>query len=134
MNNGCVFCDIVAAKIPSWIVYENKQVICFLPNKLEVYGHTLIAPKAHYQDIYTVPQDLLESIIVTAKKLAIHYQNQIGSTGMNLLHASGIAAQQSVFHFHIHLIPRFNNDGLDTWPALPQSQYDKDEICTKLRL
>ncbi|MCK4682067.1 HIT domain-containing protein, partial [Candidatus Bipolaricaulota bacterium] len=68
------------------------------------------------------------------KKLAIHYNDRIGSSGVNVLHASGVSAQQSVPHLHIHLIPRFDDDGLDTWPNLPVLQVDKDELLEKLLL
>lgn len=132
--NGCTICDIVADRTPAWIVYQDTDVICFLPKTLEAYGHTVIAPKAHYQDIYTTPEHLLEVIIVAAKRLSIHYKDKIGSSGVNLLHASGVSAQQSLLHLHIHLIPRFNNDGLNAWPKLSSTQYDKDELLEKLRL
>jgi histidine triad (HIT) family protein len=132
--NKCVICDIVAGKISSWIVYQHADVICFLPKTLEAYGHTLIAPKAHYPDVYSIPAALLGVVITTAQSLAIHYYHRIGSSGMNLLHASGVSAQQSVFHLHFHLIPRFNSDGLDMWPKLPSAQYDKDELLERLRV
>jgi histidine triad (HIT) family protein len=93
-----------------------------------------VAPKAHYPDLYTAPEALLVRLIVAVKKLAIHYNDRIGSSGVNVLHASGVPAQQSVPHLHIHLIPRFDDDGLDTWPKLPALQVDKDELLEKLLL
>jgi histidine triad (HIT) family protein len=110
-QTNCVICDIVAGKIPAWIVYENAEIIGFLPKTLEAYGHTLIAPKVHYADIYSTPDRLLESVITTAKKLALHYCDRIEASGINILHASGKTAQQSVFHLHFHLIPRFDRFG-----------------------
>jgi histidine triad (HIT) family protein len=130
----CVICDIVTGKIPAWIVYQNEEIICFFPKTLEAYGHTLIAPKAHYADLYLTPDRLLESVITTAKKLAIHYRDRIGASGINILHASGKTAQQSVFHLHLHLIPRFDCDGLDTWWKSPAQYHNKDEILEKVRL
>nr|MBE9193735.1 HIT domain-containing protein [Gloeocapsopsis crepidinum LEGE 06123] len=94
----CIICDIVAGKIQSWVVYQNADVICFLPKTLEAYGHTLIAPKAHYPDVYSIPEALLTIVSATVQSLAIHYNHRIGSSGTNLLHASGVSAQQSVFH------------------------------------
>jgi histidine triad (HIT) family protein len=131
--NNCIFCDIVAGNIPAWIIYQNAEVISFLPGTMEAYGHTLIVPKAHYTDIYSIPAPLLAATVITAQKLSVHYQSRIGSTGINLLHASGVAAQQSVFHFHLHLIPRFANDGLNAWPKLSSSVFNKDEIWDKLK-
>ena len=132
--NECVFCDIVNNKIPSWIIYQNKEVICFLPKLPEVYGHTIIAPKQHVTDIYTAPEPILENLMVVAKKLAIHYKTQIGASGINLLHASGTSAQQSVLHFHLHLIPRFANDGLNTWIEFPSASFDKNEMLKEMKL
>ncbi len=134
MNTACPFCDIVANKIPSWVIFQNASVISFLPIKLEAYGHTILAPKKHYVDIYSMPEILLKAIFVTAKNLSLHYKKRLGASGVNILHASGQAAQQSVFHFHIHLIPRFDNDDLDLWPNLNPKIYDKDELLKKLRV
>ena len=130
----CTICEIVADRTPSWIVYQDTDVICFLPKTLEAYGHTVIALKAHYLDLFTTPEHLLGAVINTAKKLAIHYHNQIGSSGVNILHASGVSAQQSVLHLHIHLIPRFDNDGLNAWPTFSAIQCDKDGLLQKLQL
>jgi len=132
--SDCVICDIVAKRIPSWIVYQDAEVICFLPKSLEAYGHTIIAPKNHFQDIYSVPDDILEVILITTKRIAEHYQNQISALGINILHASGVAAQQSVPHIHFHLLPRFENDGLNTWPNLPAIKINKDELLEKIKL
>lgn len=128
----CVFCDIVHGQAAAWVVYQTEDVICFLPKNPEVYGHTLIMPKAHFADLYTTPVALLEKLIVTAQMLAIHYKTQIGASGVNILHASGAAAGQSVFHFHLHLLPHFDRDGLNTWPELPALSVDKDAWLTKL--
>ena len=132
--NICKFCQIINRKIPSWIVYENEKVIAFLPDQLEVYGHTLVAPKQHYADLYDVPEDILCELIKVSKKITIAYSEKISATGMNLMHASGVDGQQSVFHFHIHLLPRFKKDKLNTWPNLPKIKTDKDELLEKLRL
>lgn len=130
----CIFCNIVNNQIPAWVIYQNQDVICFLPNPPEVYGHTLIAPKQHIMDIYAAPESILGSMMAASKKLALHYKTQIGASGINVLHASGASAQQSVFHFHIHLFPRFENDGLNTWPQLPATSFDKDEMLNKLSI
>jgi Diadenosine tetraphosphate (Ap4A) hydrolase and other HIT family hydrolases len=132
--NSCKFCQIINRQIPSWIVYENEKVICFLPQKIEVYGHTLVASKQHYADLYDIPEDILCELIKVSKKLTIAYKEKINATGMNLMHASGVDGQQSVFHFHIHLLPRFKDDKLNTWPNLPKIKINKDELLQKLRL
>ena len=131
---NCKFCQIVNRQIPAWIVYENEKVISFLPQKIEVYGHTLIAPKQHYADLYDIPEDILCELIKASKKITLAYKEKIDATGMNLMHASGFDGQQSVFHFHIHLLPRFKDDKLNTWPNLPKIEIDKDELFRKLQL
>lgn len=130
---NCIFCKIINKKEPAKIVYENKDVICFLPNKVEVYGHTLIVPKKHYADLYDIPEDVLSKLVKVAKKLALSYRKKINATGANLMHASGIDGEQSVFHFHFHLLPRFKNDGLNTWPKLPKIKVDRDDLLKKIK-
>jgi len=131
---NCIFCKIIKEKKLASIIYENDKVICFLPKKLEVYGHTLIVPKKHYTDLYNMPEDILCDLIKVTKKLTLFYKKKINATGMNLMHASGVDGQQSVFHFHFHLLPRFKNDNLDTWPNLPKIKIDKNELFKKLSL
>jgi histidine triad (HIT) family protein len=94
----------------------------------------LLLQKNHFQDIYTVPDDILEVLLVTAKRIANHYKTQIGALGINILHASGETAQQSVPHIHFLLLPRFENDGLNAWPKLPVMEYNKDELLEKIKL
>jgi len=130
----CIFCQIVDAKAPAKVVFENENVICFMPMDVEVYGHTLVVPKRHYEDLYDVPADMLSELIKVSQKLTLEYRSLIGATGMNIMHASGKDGQQSVFHFHFHLLPRFKNDGINTWPDLPEIQIDRDELWQKLRM
>jgi histidine triad (HIT) family protein len=134
MINECVFCKIVKKEIPSRLIYETDDVICFLPDKIEVYGHTLVVPKEHFADLYDIPESLLEKLVVVSKKLVLAYKEKIGATGANLMHASGKDGEQSVFHFHFHLLPRFKDDGLKTWPNLPKIDVDVEELLNKLKL
>ena len=134
MNDLCVICDLAAGHIPRWVVHETESVICFLPLELNAYGHTVIAPKAHFADLYELPEALLQELAVTAKRLAGHYKQVLGATGANLLHASGADAGQSVPHFHLHLLPRFAGDGLNAWPELPVVPVDKDALLARLYL
>lgn len=131
---SCIFCQIVKREAPAKIIYEEPRVICFLPKEIEVYGHTLVVPKQHYADLYDIPTSVLADLVKVAQKLTKEYRQRIGATGMNLMHASGRDGQQSVFHFHFHLLPRFKNDGLNTWPNLPKIEIDRDELYAKLRI
>ena len=100
---------------------------------MEVYGHTLIVPKFHCADIYDAPMEALAAVAECGKELAAAYRAKIGATGVNLLHASGKDGEQSVFHFHTHLLPRFPDDGLSTWPRLPEKEFDHDEVLYRLK-
>jgi len=132
--DNCIFCQIVDKKAPAKVIYENENVICFLPKKVEVYGHTLVVPKKHYADLYDMPTEILCDLVKVAQKLTLEYKQKINATGMNLMHASGKDGQQSVFHFHFHLFPRFKDDGLNTWPNLAKIEVDRDELLEKLRM
>jgi histidine triad (HIT) family protein len=133
-KKGCPFCKIVNREISASIVYESDKVICFLPKEIEVYGHTLVAPKEHFEDLYDIPNEILGELIRICKKLSLAYKDRINATGINLMHASGKDGQQSVPHFHIHLLPRFRNDNLDTWPKLPKINIDREELLSKLKI
>lgn len=132
--NTCIFCQIVRGEKPAKIIYENENVLCFLPKEIGVYGHTLIVPKQHVQDLYDIPADLLCKLTEVVQLLAKEYTSKIGSTGVNILHASGKDGQQSVPHFHFHLFPRFKDDGIDTWPNLAKKDFDPDEIWQRLKM
>ncbi len=102
----CIFCKIIAGKSQCWKVYEDDLVIAFFDIYPACEGHTLVVPKKHYKNIYDVPEKYLKRIMVVCKKLAIHYKKTLGVKAVNLIHGSGKDAQQDVFHFHFHLIPR----------------------------
>src|SRR3989339_584116 len=131
--NNCIFCQIARGEKTANIIYADENAICFLPKKIEVYGHTLIVPKQHFQDLYDIPPDVLCQLTAFVQILTKEYKNKIGATGMNVLHASGKAGQQSVSHFHFHLLPRFENDGLDTWPKLLKKDFHAEDIWQKIK-
>ena len=131
-EDGCVFCEIISGQCAARIVCETADVLCFLPLKVEVLGHTLIVPKVHFADVYDAPKAALAAVATASKDLAIAYRRKIGATGANFLNASGKDAEQSVFHFHVHLLPRFARDGLSTWPRLPQAEFDHDAVLAQL--
>lgn len=130
----CVFCKIINKEIPSYVVYENDMILAIFAKEMEVYGHTLVIPKQHYQDIYDIPEDTLAEIIKAVKKIGSIYKEKLWSTWLNILHASGVDGQQSVYHFHMHLLPRFKDDGLDTRPKLAKIDVDKDELLKKVKI
>jgi histidine triad (HIT) family protein len=132
-NKSCVFCAIVRRTEPALVVYETDTVICFLPPENKVWGHTLVIPKPHFENLYDIPNQLLNEVVEVCQYLTLKYRENLNATGMNVLHASGIDGQQSVQHFHFHLYPRFKGDGLNTSPKLPEQDFDKQEMLVKLR-
>ncbi|MBS3112161.1 HIT domain-containing protein [Candidatus Woesearchaeota archaeon] len=114
----CSFCKIIVGKLSSNKIYETEKILAFAPLKEDIIakGHMLVIPKKHYADFYDIPKEELHHIVDAIKIISQKLKQKYNTDGINLLHASGKAAQQSCFHFHIHLIPRSQNDGLDTWP------------------
>ena len=111
----CVFCKIIGKEIASDVVFESEECLVFKPIDPITKGHLLIIPKIHYKDIFDIDEGALAALTITAKTMAANIARELEATGMNLLHASGKDAQQSVFHFHLHLVPRYPSDGLDLW-------------------
>lgn len=110
--SDCVFCKIIAGEIPGIKIWEDDDVFIFLDIHPLRKGHCLIVPKNHYQDIFDIDENILQKIARAAKTLADILKNKLGATWVNLINASGKDAEQSVFHFHLHLVPRYENDGL----------------------
>jgi len=131
---ACPFCAIVEQPAKALIIYEDARTIAFLPLHPQITGHTLLVPKSHHADIYSIPADVLAALMTSCQTLALHWRKQVGAPGLNLLHASGAEAEQSVFHFHFHLFPRFADDGLDAWPVLPRPTQTREEMHAAFRL
>lgn len=111
----CIFCDIVHKKSSASVVFEDDDFLAFLPIKPVSKGHTLLIPKVHVESLFDIDDETLTKLVVLSKKLATELVKKHSATGLNILHASGKDAQQSVPHFHMHLVPRYPNDGLDLW-------------------
>lgn len=133
-ERDCIFCEIAAGRAESWTVFEDSNVKAFLDRGSASRGHTLVIPKEHYADIYDIPEEPLNKVINASKKIAVHFQKVLGISAVNILHASRKEAQQSVFHFHLHVVPRYAGDGLNLWfnPVHP-SKYNLDEVLTQIR-
>jgi histidine triad (HIT) family protein len=114
--SNCVICRIEQGKEPAEIVGETEKAIAFAPLEPTAAGHTVVAPRAHAADIRSISSDDLGAVMELAKHRAESLMEG-DAAGVNILHASGRAAQQSVFHFHVHVVPRKDGDGLDLWIA-----------------
>lgn len=113
--NDCIFCKIIDKSDSAKILYEDECVTAFKTTEPVSKGHTLVVPKQHFQNILDIDQDSLLKITSVTQKLANKLVASYGTDGVNILHAAGKAAQQSVQHFHFHIVPRYKNDGLDLW-------------------
>ena len=114
--DNCIFCKIANGEIPSATLYEDDDFRVILDLGPASKGHALILPKAHAANLFELPDDLAEKAILVAKKVGAKLTEALGCDGLNLVQYNGEAAGQTVFHFHMHLIPRWNNDGVGvTW-------------------
>lgn len=115
--NDCIFCKIVRKEIPSEnFVYENDKIVAFLDIAPCSPGHTLVVPKEHHVDMLDTPDDVLADIMSRTKKIAAAVVKGVGAQGFNCIFNTKPAAGQVIFHTHMHIIPRFTNDGLKHWP------------------
>lgn len=130
----CIFCKIIKGEIPSYKIYEDEKTYAFLDVADDAIGHTLVIPKFHTENIMSIDGGDLEAVMNTVKKISEHYVNDLGYTGVNLMNASGESAQQSVFHFHIHIIPRVEGDNLDTWPKMDKKNADFQAVYEKMKM
>jgi histidine triad (HIT) family protein len=118
MSDQCLFCGIVAGKIPSVKVAEDDTTYAFMDINPASDGHLLVIPKRHSKDLLGVPADDLAAVTLTAQRIAKVAVVEFGADGVNLLNSCGAQAWQSVFHFHIHVIPRYRDKTKDRL-ALP---------------
>ena len=130
----CIFCKIINGEIPSYKIYEDEKTYAFLDIADDAIGHTLVIPKNHYENILDINQEDYISVMNTVKKIANHYTTNCGYTGVNIMNASGLDAQQSVFHLHFHIFPRKENDGLNTWPKFDKANADFEKVRDLLKL
>lgn len=129
MEDKCIFCDIINKKIGSVTVYEDDSFIAILDKFPTAKGHILIIPKKHHKDIFDAPNETLENALIIAKNICIALK-KLGYDNINLLQNNGEVAGQSVFHFHLHIIPRKKDDNVT---IEFNSQMEEDEVLLKLK-
>lgn len=136
MKEDCIFCKIAAGEISSQTIFEDEEFRVILDISPAAKGHALIIPKEHYGNIYELPEEMAAKVMILAKKLTGHMTDVLKCDGFNIVQNNGEAAGQTVFHFHMHLIPRYKNDGNQDklcWNHLELSQEEMKEICQQLR-
>ncbi len=139
IEENCIFCKIVRGEAKASKVYEDDDILAFLDINPLAKGHTLIIPKKHFVDITDIPIELMNRLSSVSKKLGVNMIEKLGYDGINLMHSSGSSAGQSVFHFHVHLIPRVDGEsiGFQEWwfsRAFHPSRKELDEMAEKLKL
>ena len=118
--DDCVFCKIIEGQLPSMKIDEDDSTLTFMDIYPLSSGHCLVVPKQHAATIFETNDRDLEAVMVAAKRVALAIQEALRPDGLNVLQANGAAAFQSVPHFHLHLIPRWTDDGKGfDWPAVP---------------
>ena len=123
MADDCIFCAIAAGDGPAEIVQEDENTVAFMDINPWTRGHALVIPRAHSPNLYEVSDEDLANTMAAAKRLAVRIRDALGADGINLLNSCGQAAWQTVDHFHVHVIPRYEDDPL----RLPGSPMDVGE-------
>ena len=127
--DDCLFCKIVAGELPSTRVYEDDRVVAIMDIFPATRGHALVIPRAHARDVHEVAEDDLAAAAAAAKHLAGGAMRGLGADGVTIMQSNGAAAWQTVFHYHVHVIPRYDGDPL-VLPWQPGSApADPDELA-----
>lgn len=129
---NCLFCKIIAGELPSQKVAEDERTVAFMDINPATRGHLLVVPRRHATDLLEIEPEELEAVAVAAKRMAQRAKEVLGADGVNLINSCGAAAWQTVFHFHMHVIPRYVDDPLRLpWHPSPG---DMDEIAATAEL
>ena len=131
----CIFCSVVEGSIPSYKVYEDDYYLAILDRYPSAKGHVLILPKRHAADLYELNEEEAARLIPLTQKVAAHIRAKLGTPGLNLIQNNGKAAGQVIDHFHLHLVPRDENDGIIIKGNPPnQSEKELEQMAELLKL
>lgn len=131
--NDCIFCKIVDGEVPCHKVYEDDATLAFLDIAPINHGHTLLIPKAHYTDIITTPEEVIVSLARVLPRVAQAVKEGSKADAFNVGVNSGRAAGQIVFHTHLHIIPRFTNDGYRSWGQKQYAAGEAEAMAERIR-
>ncbi len=133
-DNSCIFCKIANGEVPAATIYEDEDFKVILDLGPASRGHALILPKNHFSNIYELDEKTTAQAFVLAKRMAAKMTKAFGSDGFNIVQNNGTAAGQTVFHFHIHLIPRYENDNVGSfWEAGKTTSEELDNLISLLK-
>ena len=134
METNCIFCKIANGDIPSSTIYEDDFFRVILDLSPATKGHALILPKQHMADIFEMNEDLAAKVFVLANKIAKAMKEALGCDGLNIVQNNGSTAGQTVFHFHMHLIPRYINDGQTiSWIPGTSEPEEREAVANQIR-
>ena len=132
--SDCIFCKIAGGDIPSATLYEDDDFRVILDLGPATKGHALILPKHHYANLYEIPEEMAAKAMVLANRMAAAMTETLGCDGFNIVQNNGEVAGQTVFHFHMHLIPRYEKDGaMVSWKPGKLTDETREELLEKLK-
>lgn len=132
-DENCIFCKLANGDIPTATLYEDEDFRVILDANPASKGHALIIPKEHYGNLYELPDDLAGKAMILAKKMVMKLTDVLGCDGYNLVQNNGECAGQTVFHYHLHMIPRYEGDTVGLgWKLNELTEEDKNEILSKM--
>jgi histidine triad (HIT) family protein len=129
----CTFCKILAGDLPATIVDEDERTISFMDIAPATRGHALVIPRVHAEDLLSVAREDLLAVALASQRLALRGKERLGADGVNLLNSCGAVAWQTVFHFHVHVIPRYSGDPLRLpWVPAPGDPHEISAAAQEL--
>jgi histidine triad (HIT) family protein len=134
MKTDCVFCKLAAKQIPASIVYEDETTLAFMDLGQVNPGHVLVACKAHADNVYALDEAQAAAVFRTTVHVARAVRAVFDPPGLSIYQANGVPAGQTVFHFHLHVLPRHNGDGMQlTWPVKNPPREKLEAYCAQIR-
>lgn len=125
-DDSCIFCRIVLKQAPGSIIYEDETALAFLDNRPLSEGHTLVIPREHYQDIFEIPEEVLCQVHQVSRRIAIALEKAFKVDGISIFQQNGRAANQDIFHLHVHVVPRWEGQKLGRFPD--SSETNREEL------
>lgn len=131
--NSCIFCSIVAGTSPAHRIYEDEHAVAFMDINPATDGHALVIPRTHVKDLWEIGEDEAARLMSATVRLAAQIRKALAPDGLNIMHATGAAAFQTVFHFHLHIVPRYYHDPLKLpWVPRPGDRSKIAEVAGRI--
>lgn len=133
-NDACIFCRIARKQAPASVVYEDEAVLAFLDIKPLSEGHTLVIPKEHYATVFDIPEELVAQLHKVVKRVALAVREVTKADGISIIQQNGKAADQDVFHLHVHVIPRFEGQKLTRFRETVETERENlNQVAVNIR-